>query len=470
LLVLYFALGACSRQGPAAPVTLSIIAEAAAPGSKNRPAIEHSLISATAQGLVAFDGEGRIEPALAERWIVTDDGLSVIFRIRRTRWADGQPVTSAAVARSLQQLIKSDSRSRLQPMLSTIDQVIAMTGQVLEIRLKSPQRDFFQLLAQPEMAIFSGRRANGSGPYRIHSLRDGVTRFRPVPADGVEVSERDDIRVRHEQAALAIARFAGREIALVTGGRFATLPLVRPAGIANNQFSMDPTIGLFGLAVARDSKALAKINVRRALAMAIDRERLVARFGVNAWAVQYAVLPNQFESANPPAALEWVGLDMEARLARARGYLSEAGTPPVIRIALPPGPGARLLFASIAADWQRIGVSTVRVAMNEPADLRLIDEVAPQRSAIWYLSRFACVRGSVCSTPADIALRAALSASQPADRGAAIAEADAALASEQIFIPIAAPLRWSLVSPEMIGWRVNSFAVHPLQSLRELRR
>jgi oligopeptide transport system substrate-binding protein len=462
----------CSSVDPEAPVTMSVIGDAAAPIQKNQSATEQaSVISATAQGLVAFDGEGQIEPALAERWIVTDDGLSIIFRIRRTKWADGRPVTSAAVARGLQQLIKRDSRNRLQPMLGAIDQVIAMTGQVLEIRLKSPQRDFFQLLAQPDMAIFSGSRVNGSGPYRVHSVRDGVTRLRLTPADGeasgAEASQRNDVRIRREPAAFAITRFAGREIGLVTGGRFSTLPLVRPAGIANNQFSMDPTYGLFGLVVVNGSEALAKINVRRALAMAIDREKLVARFGVNAWAVQYALLPNQFDSANPPAALEWVGLDEEARIARARGYISDVGKVSVIRVALPSGPGARLLFAGIAADWQRIGVSAVRVAMNEPADLRLIDEVAPHRAALWYLSRFACARGFACSVPADTAMRAALSASQPAQRAAAIAEADAAIASEQIFIPIAAPLRWSLVSPEMIGWRPNSFAAHPLHHLRQ---
>jgi peptide/nickel transport system substrate-binding protein len=108
--------------------------------------------------------------------------------------------------------------------------------------------------------------------------------------------------------------------------------------------------------------------------------------------------------------------------------------------------------------------------MNEPADLRLIDEVAPQRAALWYISRLSCGRGFACSSAVDTAIRAALSTTVPADRAAAIAEADAALASEQIFMPIAAPLRWSLVSPALIGWRANSFAAHPLHHLRKAGR
>jgi oligopeptide transport system substrate-binding protein len=466
LIALILMLAACSEGNPDAPVTISVI-EASA--KSVAPPVLNGLTTSTAQGLVAFDAEGQIETALAERWIVTDDGLSIIFRIRRTKWADGRPVTSIAVARALQQRIASSERGRLQPLLSAIDQIIPMTGQVLEIRLKSPQRHILQLLAQPEMAIFSGRATNGTGPYALHSVRDGVVRLRLLDAQE-EASERNDVRVRRESAAFAIARFAGREIGLVTGGGFANLPLVRPAGIATNQFSMDPADGLFGLAVVNNSEALAKINVRRALAMAIDREQLIGRFGLNSWRTQYSVLPVQLDSARPPAALEWVGLDKAARAARAKSYLAAAGKVSVIRVALPTGPGARLLFAGLSADWQKIGVSAVRVGMNEPADLRLIDEVAPAQTALWYLSRLGCARGVACSPVADAALNAASTALLPADRASAIAEADAAIASDQSFIPLAAPLRWSLVSPEMVGWRTNSFAVHPLRYLRKTPR
>ena len=459
---------ACSGGESQAPVTMSVISDMPTTAITVLPRPDPiGLISATAQGLVAFDGEGRIEPALAERWIVTDDGRSFIFRIRRTKWADGRPVTSAAVAQSLQKQIGGSGQNRLKPLLSGIDRIIPMTGQVLEIRLKSPQQEFLQLLAQPEMAIFLGQSQNGTGPYQIHSVRSDVTRLRPAVIDVVDDvparSQRDDIRVRREPAARAIARFAAREIALVTGGGFAALPLVRPAGIASSQFSTDPASGIFGLAVVRQSEALANINVRRALAMAIDRERLLGRFGLSSWGAQYALLPNQYDSATPPAALEWVGLSRDIRIARAKAYIAGAGKVSAIRVALPTGPGARLLFGAIAADWQRIGVSAVRVAMNDPADLRLIDEVAPQRSALWYIARLSCARGVACNVNAETALAAALAAQSPADRANALAEADAAIASDQVLIPIASPLRWSLVSPDLIGWRANAFAAHPLR-------
>ena len=452
----------CGSSGDDKPITMSVIADQRADGAVS------PLLLATAQGLVAFDASGQIEPALAERWLVTDDGKSIIFRIRDSLWNDGSRVTSQAVAQSLNKIIARGSRNRLRPLLTSVEQIIPMTGQVLEIRLRSPQPEFLQLLAQPELALFKTSPTNGTGPYRIHSARGNVTRLRPIdPQNSAgELREREDIRIRREPAAIAIARFAGREIALVEGGDFASLPLVRPAGISASQFQVEPAYGLFGLAAVGNSKAVARVNVRRALAMAIDRERLVNIFGVDKWQPQYAVLPNQLDSASAPSVLEWVRLTPDQRTARARDYLADEPALPVLRVALPPGPGARLLFTAIAADWRKIGVNAVMVRIGAAADLRLIDEVAPQRPALWYMLRLSCARGLPCNDDVESAIEKATSAPSSAERSRAIADADAAIAADQLYIPLALPLRWSLVSPQLTRWRPNAFAVHPLRHLR----
>ena len=177
--------------------------------------------------------------------------------------------------------------------------------------------------------------------------------------------------------------------------------------------------------------------------------------------VMDAVLPTQLDSNSAPAALEWVYLDQAARTAKARGLIKGRTIGP-IRIALPQNSGARLLFAAIAADWRKIGVTAQSVAITAPADLRLIDEVAPQSAALWYLQRLSCAHGLPCDPVMETALKAALTATTSKERGDAIVEVDAKLAQRQVFIPIALPLRWSLVSANLVGWRGNAFAVHPL--------
>src|SRR5688572_833766 len=111
------------------------------------------LIEAAAHGLVRFDGAGEIEPALAQSWIVSDDGLRYTFRIRRMQWPDGSPVTAEQVAARLRAAFSRASRNPLKPVLGGIAEVIAMTDQVLEIRLHGPRPNQLQLLAQPGMGI-----------------------------------------------------------------------------------------------------------------------------------------------------------------------------------------------------------------------------------------------------------------------------------------------------------------------------
>jgi peptide/nickel transport system substrate-binding protein len=135
------------------------------------------LVDAVAQGLVRFDANGQIEPGLAERWIVTDEGRSYIFRLRQTRWADGTPVTSAQVATRLRRLM---TRSPLSPFLTAVEEVVAMTPEVVEIRLSGPRPDLLKLFAQPELALLRPGRPIGAGPM-VATSEGAATILRPRP-------------------------------------------------------------------------------------------------------------------------------------------------------------------------------------------------------------------------------------------------------------------------------------------------
>jgi oligopeptide transport system substrate-binding protein len=102
------------------------------------------------------------------------------------------------------------------------------------------------------------------------------------------------------------------------------------------------------------------------------------------------------------------------------------------------------------------------VAINAPADLRLIDTVAPYDSARWYLA-IAC---QPCGEAAQTALEAARDAATLPERAAHLAEADAAITDDTSFIALARPLRWSLVALRLRQWQPNSRAWHPLNRLR----
>src|SRR5438046_10475423 len=78
------------------------------------------LVGSVAQGLVRFDASGNIVGGLAERWNVSDDGLSYIFRIASTKWPDGRPVTAPQVAKLLKRAIAPRSKDALRDPLGAI--------------------------------------------------------------------------------------------------------------------------------------------------------------------------------------------------------------------------------------------------------------------------------------------------------------------------------------------------------------
>jgi peptide/nickel transport system substrate-binding protein len=121
-----------------------------------------------------------------------------------------------------------------------------------------------------------------------------------------------------------------------------------------------------------------------------------------------------------------------------------------------------LVWAHLALAMRRIGIEPQRVGLADPADLRLIDAVAPYDSGRWFLQT-ACI---ACSDEAKALVDAAREAPDLAARAQRIAEADAALTADSSYIPIAQPLRWSLVALRLDAWQRNTRAWHPLNHLR----
>jgi oligopeptide transport system substrate-binding protein len=426
-------------------------------------------LDSLAQGLVRFDATGQIEPGLAERWIVIDDGMTYIFRLREAEWADGSPVAAGQVVRLFQRHVAAASRSPLAPFLTAVDSVVEMTPQVIEIRLHRPRPDLLNLFAQPEMALARRRPSGGTGPFRVMPgggapMLRLASDPRRVGADDAAVKHPErDVRLIGERAAKAIARFMARQSDMVSGGTFADWPLLAAAGVAPASIGVDPAAGLFGLAVVSREGFLADGAHRNALAAVIDRAALTTTIR-RGWVLAETLLPAQLDSAAPPTVPDWAALPIADRRQNAARMVAEWAQPVRLRVALPAGPGATLLYGRVAADLAGVGITVDRVAEDAPADLRLVDQVAPYDSGRWYLAT-AC---QGCSTEAQAALIAARDAMTLADRAQLIAAADAALTQDASFIPLARPLRWSLLTPRLRQWTPNARAWHPLNRLRPI--
>jgi peptide/nickel transport system substrate-binding protein len=432
------------------------------------------LLEATAQGLVRFEPVGSIEPALAQRWIVSDDGLRYTFRLARARWTNGDKVTASQVVERLRAASAPASRNPLKPVLGAIADIEAMTDEVLEISLKAPRPRFLELLAQPELSIL--RNGQGSGPFRATSRADGaVTLVWPKPdRDATDPREPVVIELvlRGERAALAVARFQAGEADWVTGGTAGDLPIARAARPRGQDLRFDPVSGLFGLAFAHDREPIADPEARAALSMAIDRAAIVAALEVPGLQPRQSLVPLGIGELARPVGPPWAAQPLAERRARAASTIARlfGEAAPPLRVAMPAGPGYRLLFAHLRRDWNAIGIRAEAVASDSDADLRLVDVVAPGALATWYLRHFSCAGASICSPEADTALERARNAPTLAERRQQLAEADRLLAEQVPFIPLAAPVRWHLVSPRLSGFLPNGFGRRAIDQLVEPER
>ncbi|MFD1612167.1 ABC transporter substrate-binding protein [Sphingomonas tabacisoli] len=470
-------LTACGRAEDEGPIQVSAIGGPPLLADPNRKPLDtpqRVLLGAVAETLVAYDEEGQIGPALAQRWIVTSDGLSTIFRLRNAEWPNGKAVTSEEVARRARAIIAPVSRNTLRDAFDSIEEINPTTPDVIEFRLSTPRPPLLELLAQPEASILS-RAMLASGPYLVRSRHGDTVSLAPrtKPAEGSRDIPLPEIRLTGERSAKAVARFIGGDSDLVLGGTYLDWPLVQTARPQERTIRLDPAEGLFGLSVVESQGWLGEPEMRQLLGMVIDRDALLNAFKAPGWQGVLPILPQRYRSAADPAYPPWAVYDINGRVAEAQrrvaAWRSNHPEPLQVRLYLPPGPGSTLLYGRLAADWRRIGIETTR-SSAEAADLRLVDAVAPAGSALWYLETLACPSADACSDEAMDALQRARNAQSLLERGVQLATADRLLANSGLYVPLARPLRWSLVSPRLNQFRENPRAWHPLTHLVRSRR
>lgn len=461
-------------------MSVAIIGEPASlfqQGVRLAPAAQ-AMRAASHEGLVALDPAGQVVPALAERWIVTDDGLSYIFRLRDSTWPDGEPITAADVRVLLRDAIGRLKGTSLGLDFAKVAEVRAMTERVIEVRLTGPMPDFLRLLAQPEIGFVKS--GSGAGPM-VMSRDDKarLARLSALPPESRGLPPRENWRelsrplaVRALPVEQAVKAFANGDADLVLGGRIIDFPLARVGPLSRGTIQVDPAIGLLGLVITNNKGVLGDPARREALSMAIERSALIQPFGLGGWQPSSWIVPPGLFTIPPHPEARWEGLSLAERRAlaarRIAAWEQQSGAEARLRLALPRGPGSELLFKQLAEAWTEIGVETIWVTPGEEADLELRDNLARYASPRWFLNQFNCaLSAGLCSAEADELVRQSLVQRDAAAKERLLAEAHAALVRAEVFIPLGAPVRWSLVRSSVRGYQANQWGLHPLFPLSQ---
>ena len=466
------ATGAC-RDQPQGSVKVTIIGsdpKLRDPAAGPLSASDALLVSNVAQGLVRFDAGGNIVGGLAERWNVSDDGLSYIFRLAAREWPDGSKMTAKQVARLLKRQLAGGSRNSLKDTLGAVEDIVAMTDRVIEIRLIAPRPNLLPLLAQPEMAVV--RDGNGTGPFTASpTSENGPVRLtsETVSADG-EVRTEEEVLLAGSAPEAAVQAFAAGETDLVIGGTFADLPYARRVKLPRGSIRFDPASGLFGLVPVRKDGLLEEADVRRLLSQAIDRDLLVQALNVPGLTARATILEPGLEGISAVVQPAWTAIPLAERfpaLSAEASRLFGTEEKPVLRVRLPDGPGGDILLLRLMLDWGALGFTVERAKSPVAADFALIDSVAPSNSPAWFVRSFRCAVAPICDPEADDLMTSAREAPVPAQRSALLVQAAARLDDNFVFIPLAAPVRWSLVGRRIEGFAGNRYARHTLTGLEQ---
>jgi len=282
-------------------------------------------------GLTRPRDDARRAPALASSW-VQPDPRTVVFHLRDGfRFPDGAPVTSADVRATYEAVLDPTLASPKRGALEMVEAVEAPDPRTVVLRLREP---FPPLLDATGIGILPAARARaagevseGAGPFRIvHS--DPGERLVLAPNPGWP-----EARPRLDPLVLRIVPDPlVRALELRRGGVSLSQDLPEPelldwlAADPGLRVRRRPGTSFAYLALNLRDPRLAKRRVRRALALALDREALLAAVLGGAGRPASGLLAPE-HWAYAPASLPG------RNPARARRLLDRAGFPD------PDGPG-----------------------------------------------------------------------------------------------------------------------------------
>src|SRR5437764_8954525 len=146
------------------------------------------MVTLVFDGLTQFDADGRLEPALADRWTASGDGQRYVFHLRAgVKFHNGTPLTAAAVRASFLRVLAPATKGGrpwpLYPIAGAEAYAAGRAGDVsgmtlvgdsgLAFMLTEPLAIFPKFLAMPVASVVPppleepGQRPIGSGPWRF---------------------------------------------------------------------------------------------------------------------------------------------------------------------------------------------------------------------------------------------------------------------------------------------------------------
>lgn len=449
---------------------------------------------------------GRPIAGSAESWTLSADGRTYDFRLRRNlKWSDGRGMTSEDWVYSFRRMLDPATAfplaSRLFPIrnaravamgkmpVSALG-VSAPDDRTVRIELENPTPYFIDVIAAAAMPVprhVIDKHGNNwlrpenfvsNGPFVLQEWRpNAYVRARANPhfwgADNLKLD--GVVHYPLGNPGTLVRRFNAGELDLV---------MVVPPERTEELRSQHGESLRLGRGIANEvivfntrSGPTQDLRVRRALAMAIERE-VIARNVIGFPGVEaYSIVPPGVLNYERSAELDYARWSSEKRLAEARRLLAEAGFGPgkplQLRLGFPSTDLNRKVAVAVAAMWSRVGV---RAELQQKETKALVSDVGvgnfDAARFVWlasfsdpyaYLERMLSVGSAVGMNTSgyrnprfDALLARAAQEVDVVKRANILREAEAMVLADQPVAPV-----YFLVGRRLVSKRVSGFADNP---------
>ncbi|MEP6547932.1 MAG: peptide ABC transporter substrate-binding protein [Gammaproteobacteria bacterium] len=453
------------------------------------------------EGLTEIGPDGTPVLAAADRCDVSADRLTYRFHLRTlARWSNGEPVVAEDFAAAWRRLVDPHTAAQYAQLLAPVQSAHALDAATLEVRLLRPTPYFLALLAHPatfpiNRSVLKERGRSFAKPGVMVSNGAFILTRWDFGSHLVAVRNRrywNDAATHYDSVEYYSITEPAVELRAYRAGELdvtSTVPGAQFAWIKQHlgrELHLAPQLGVYylGLNMRRDPFVRSR-PLRQALAMVIDRERLVQAVTATGESPAYTFVPTQTANYSPPLP-EYAGWPMTLRIARARQLLAEANllqSPPVIELRYNSSELHSRIAVAVASMWKEaLGVETTLHAEEFKVLLQDIDRgdvtqvfraswLADYNDAYGFLQLLQSSSGINLprySNPAyDELLARSANEIDLGSRRASLQLAEQVMLADQPLIPLYFYVAKHLVKPQVSGWRDNPMNVVYSKELRK---
>lgn len=456
------------------------------------------------EGLVNFDGTGKVIPGAAESWDVSADGKTYTFHLREgLKWSNGDPLVAQDFVNGVLRTLNPDTASEKGYYFYSTIQIkgaqalangetkdaatLGMTApddRTVVIEMNTPAPHMLDLMGSFQLAPLHtpSFAAHGAGVFidPANVVSNGAYVIKEVVPQSHVLLEKNPnywdaanvktLQVRYlvtEDVSTELKRFQAGEIDVtydIPVNQIDALKAEMP-----DQVVIGPSTEVTYYSFNLTRPPMDNIDVRRALTLAIDREVLQEKI-VKGGAIPSYSYAGGFDPEYKGPQIAEATMTQADREALAKELLAKAGygpdNPLKVTVVTTVAEDRVRLAQGIALMWKKVlGVETTVNSMERKAWLdafyagdwdvfgdNLVGDFAGPETFLSYMRPSAEPGYNWVKPEYDAAMDEAAALPDKPSRYVALAEAETILLNDYIFSPIAIEPSRRLVSPHVKGW------------------